>query len=202
MFDYPLPVPRTTHYLSIGVEPEATTEEIRDASEEIIIELNSKKKAVDLLIGEVYQRVAGLKNAYDAVEALHHQSQEADPGELGLALKTLAQLEQTAAKVNPQVKQLRARAIELELKINEINRLALQNPEARLAYDRSTPPLELLKLASCTLDEFTNNRTAIVLLRRELSAFIANRGEEVFQPSALTRANFTSDFSFNSILDD
>jgi hypothetical protein len=202
MFDYPLPVPRNTHYLSIGVEPEATTEEIRDASEEIIIELNSQKKAVDLLIGEVYQRVAGLKNAYDAVEALHHQSQEADPGELGLALKTLAQLEQTAAKVNPQFKQLRARAIELELKINEINRLALQNPEARLAYDRSTPPLELLKLASCTLDEFTNNRTAIVLLRRELSAFIANRGEEVFQPSDLTRANFTSDFSFNSILDD
>ncbi len=201
MFDFPLPVPRNTRYLAMGVDPEATTEEIREATEEFTIELKRQKDAVDNQIETVYRSVEGLKDAYQAVKALHAQGEDADQEKLREAQKRVAELERKAEAVNSHFKHLRERSAGLELKVNEVNRLALHSPEARLAYDKANPPLELLKLAKCTRDEFTDSRVALTLLRRELSAFLTARREEVFQPSDLTREDFSTDFTFNLLLD-
>lgn len=201
MFDYPLPVARKTHYSSMGLDPEATTEEIREATEEITISLKRQKDALDRQIEEIYNAVPGLKDACAENKALQAEGVDADPASVHAAKRKLAELEQRAETVNPGFRQLRERSSDLELKIHEINRIALGNPESRLAYDKSVPPLELLKLAECARDAFTEGKKAVTLLRRELSRFLAQLGEDVYHPSDLTREDFSSDFLFNPFLD-
>ncbi|HEY7544280.1 MAG TPA: hypothetical protein VID27_05325 [Blastocatellia bacterium] len=201
MFDYPLSVPRKTHYSSLGLDPEATTEEIREATEEIVISLKRQKDAVDRQIEEIYNAVPGLKDAYAQNKTLQAEGADADPSSVHAAKKKLAELEQKAETLAPNFRQLRERSSDLELKINDIHRIAFVNPESRLSYEKSMPPLELLKLASCTRDDFTEGKAAVTLLRRELSRFLSELGEEAYHPSDLTRENFSSDFLFNPILD-
>jgi hypothetical protein len=201
MFDYPLSIPQNTLYSMIGVDPEATTEEIREATEEFTIAVKRQKEEADKKIEGVFKAVAGLKETYQQIKALQGQDQEASLDDLRSAQRKLIGLEQKAEAVSPGFKQLKERSAELELKIHEINRMGLQNPETRLSHDKANPPIELLKLAECAQDQFTNNKVALVLLRRELSEFLKLEGEEVFHPSDLTREDFYSDFDFNPLLD-
>ncbi|HKQ91591.1 MAG TPA: hypothetical protein VJZ77_12955 [Blastocatellia bacterium] len=185
----------------MGVTPEASAEEIRDAIQEVDSSLKKQKEIIEKQIEEVYQAIDGLKNAYAEVKDLQTKAVEADSKELRAARKKLAELEQKAEAVSPNFKRLRESSSHIEMRIHEINRIALGNPKARLAYDRANPPLELLKLGKCARDEFTESKTALALLRRELSEFLAAQGEEVFHPSDLTRQDFSADFIFNPRLD-
>jgi len=201
MFDYPLPIPRNTLYSEIGVGPEATTEEIRDATEELKIAVDGQKKTVDAQIEELYEVVPGLRGAYQEIERLQAQTDSAGAEQLRTAQKKLVELEQKAERHNPNFRQLRDRLSEIGLKFNEINQMKVRKPETRVSYDRANPPLDLFKLAKCMRDELADNKIALALLRRELSEFFAARHEEVFHPSDLTREDFSSDFAFNSLLD-
>ena len=45
MFDCPIPLPSSTHYDTLGVRPEATAEELRDAMTELSASLRALQKA-------------------------------------------------------------------------------------------------------------------------------------------------------------
>jgi hypothetical protein len=202
MFDYPLPIPLSTHYTALGLSPESTVEEIREAMEERVIALKRRKEAVDRRMEKVYQAVPELRSAYDKIQILQTGSQESGSTEFLHELRRLGELEQKAERIDPEFKQLRERAAELEGKIHELNRMPLQNPEARTLYDMAHPPLALLKLAACARDEFADTKLTLVLVRRELTCFFVAQGEGVFHPSDLTRDDFLADFSFNPLLDE
>jgi hypothetical protein len=62
-----------------------------------------------------------------------------------------------------------------------------------------------LRLEDCTKDQFANpkdNKVALALVRLELSAFLAGRGEPVFHPSDLSRSSFMDDFLEHPDLDE
>jgi hypothetical protein len=102
-----------------------------------------------------------------------------------------------------------ARAREIQRAIEEIdrrkvrlNQITIDNPDERQQYDREHPPFGLLKLDDASRDGFVESRTALTLVRRELSRFFAERNEDVFHPSDLHREDFTADITPHPLLDD
>lgn len=120
---------------------------------------------------------------------------------LRVVQEQLSGLEQRATAIAPAWKRDRARCVEIEEKIAGWNRLALDKPEERRAWDRAHPPLALLRLADCAGTNFAENHTILFLIRREVSRYLEERGEEVFHPSDLTRESFSADFHFHALLD-
>lgn len=202
MFDFPLWVPQGTEYDLLGVAPEATSREINEAKAELVLRLRADQAAAKRKLEAVCEALPGLRSVELRVEELRGGAASADPEELGLRLKELAQLEQRASALDPGFRGHREKIAELQRQIEAVNRVSLHGSDERLAYDRRHPPLELLKLPDCTLDEFTTNRRlALSLIRSELSRFLARTGEEVFHPSDLTRQDFSRDFTPNPLLD-
>ncbi len=198
MFDYPVPVPRITAYREFGIDPEATPEEIRDAKNEVSSRIAVERSAVERDLEEVYRAVPGLREAQARVRDLQATGRDAALRE---ASRTLSEIEQKASRACPGFKALRDRLAELDRRIIDLNRLVLENPEERAIYDQAHPPLALLKLADCSRDGFTKTRTALMLLRREVSSFLEKRGERVLHPSDLIREDFREDFTPNPLLD-
>jgi hypothetical protein len=166
-----------------------------------------------LLIGDT-ARYAQLGVSPDALadeirEAKAEASVALDAGRAALD-RELKQLEAAApaapapaaADADPRCHDLRRRLEDVERRKIRLNQITIDNPEARQQHDREHPPLGLLKIEDAARDAFVENRTAITLLRRELSRFLAARGEEVFHPSDLHRDNFTADMTPNPLLDD
>ncbi len=182
MFDYPLPIPRYTLYHRLGLDPWASTEEIREIKAEITGRLTQEKRGIDQQLGQVYAELPDLNRT-------------------DLEAQQRTRLEQRALSMLPDYYALRDRARQLEEEINELNQLPLLSPESRLTYDRRTPPLELLKLADAAPDWFFDNRLALALLRREVADFLALRGEPVYHPSDLTRTDFSGDFTYHPSVD-
>lgn len=201
MFDYPIHLPRDTDYHLFGLGPEATADEIREAATEVVAQLQAQADAAERRIAEIQAQVAGLREATDELKALRDRAEEVDPTEYARAQRTLRELEDQAAAIEPQYRELCARPAELKERIEKINCLPLHNPSGRAEYDQAHPPLELLKLADCGQDELFDNRLVLGLVRQELSQFFSAQGEEVFHPSDLTREDFSSDFHPNPILD-
>jgi hypothetical protein len=200
MFDCPIPLPTSTHYDTLGVRPEATAEELRDAMTELSAALRALKKAVVDELEAVRTAVPGLREAAEELKKLQGES-GSDPKKVSEAGQNLSRLELQAVAINPRYRDLCNRERELGEEELRVNQMALQNPSARQDYDKSNPPFELLKLADCARDELDDPRFAAARLREELVAFLTARKEPVFHPSDLTRSDFSGDFTHNPILD-
>ena len=112
-------------------------------------------------------------------------------------------LDEKPSSKSPERAQLRETISDLDKQISEINALNLENIEARSKYDKTVPPCALLKLEENNQDVFTDKgrRTALFLLRAEISDFLKKKGEDCYHPSDLTRTNFLIDFTYNPLLD-
>jgi hypothetical protein len=197
LFSYPLSLPACTLYEELGLDLAASDDEILSAKAEATIRLQAEKSALDQELEKVYAAVEGLKEAYAELPRIEGESNL----QVRAFRKRLADLERDAQGSDPDFKKKRERAAELELRIHVLNRSALDKPEQRRAYGRAHPPLALLELADGTADSFAEGKTALFLLRRELSRFLAAQGEPVFHPSDFTREDFSSDFHHNPLLD-
>jgi predicted nucleic acid-binding Zn-ribbon protein len=198
MFDFPLPPAPFGLYEQLGLSPEATAEEINEARQELASELQSEKRQVDKQLDEVYQHVDGLREVYGK---LGGENSENDPRAFRAMQSQVAQLEDRACQFNSEYSLLREQAADLERRIHETNLIKLQNPQERLVYDQSHPPLELLKLADCGSGPFDDRKVVVALIRAELSEFFEQAGEAVYHPSDLTREDFTDDFTHDPLLD-
>lgn len=201
MFHYPLPLPRKTTYELLAIGPEATTEEIREAITDLKVALTAEKKVVDQEIAEIHTKLPAIPQLEAQLEAAQKDADTANPEELQRMQRQLRELEKRAAQLHPQYPELCTRREQLGNDILKTSQISLENPTERLNYDRSSPPLELLKLAECRYDTFTDTRLALILLRRELSAFFSSEGERVFHPSDLTREDFRGDFQHHPLID-
>ena len=202
IFDYPLSLPQGTEYDLLGVGPEATPDELTDANDVLVQKLRADRADVMTKLETVYTAVPELRSVEQRVEDLRSGVESEDPEELGTQLKELAQLERRAIGIDSGFREHREKAAEFLRQIEALNNLSLHNSEERREYDQQHPPLELLKFPASSLDEFaTDRRVALALVRRDLSRFLAQHGEEVFHPSDLTQEDFSRDFLRNSILD-
>lgn len=203
LFSYPLPNSKNTDYHKLGISPEATTSEIREAKREASRKLSVQKDIFEKKMEIVHKELPDLPTLYKRIKQLQEQGKEEDNDKLVELEKEMIQVEKRALLINPNYKKIRDQAKEIEQKIYEINRMKLQNPEERLAYDKSTPPCALLKLEDCDQEIFTSKgrKLALIHLRQELVAFMEEKGEESYHPSDLTRKHFTSDFTYNRIID-
>lgn len=188
-------------YRKLMLGPEATETEVAEAKLELTNELKSRKADIDRQLEGVFQAVAGLREATAEVARLKQLGEQTSLDELGAAQAALAQLEERARGVEPKFLSLREEAVDLERQIHDVNLSPIGNSKDRQAYDQANPPLELLKLADCRTDFFSDNAVALRLLRREVEAFLQAAGEPLTYPTDLTREDFTSDFTFNRNLD-
>jgi hypothetical protein len=198
-FGYPLTLPRKTLYEDLAVDPDASSDEVRWAKGEAARRLQAEKNTLDAALESVYTAIPGLKEAYAEHESLTRSGETGK--EVASIARRLADLERQAQARDAGFKGKRERSSELTAKIHLLNRTSLDKPDERLAYDIAHPPLALLKLADGALDGFLKGKTLLFLLRREISRFLAARGEAVFHPSDLTREDFTADFTPNLLLD-
>ncbi len=206
MFDYPFNLPKDTVYQELGIGLESGAEEFRYARREYLRLLNVEHKQLMQQLETVYEAVDGLKEAVSEMERL--DSGDSDVDELAAARMKLHALEERAAAADPEYPTLQERIRILAQKESDINGVSLDNSEQQQAYDQSHPPVELLKLQRDPRNPFANEqldlprRTALSVLRRELAEFLTEQGESVFHPSDLTRSDFSSDYTFNSLLDE
>jgi hypothetical protein len=203
LFDYPLPIPSDTVYRQLGVEPDATDDDIRFALAATRRRLEAEKRDADAELQVVFGQIPALQKAYQELDLAQCAEGQVEAAGLRHVQSTIAQLERKAISIRPRFKELRGRAASLGRQIEELNRLSLEKPEERQKYDSAHPPLGLLKLTGCTRDEpLLERRTTLVLLRTELSRFLEAQGEAVFHPSDLTRSDFSGDFTPIPFLDD
>jgi hypothetical protein len=203
LFDYPITLPRGTAYHDLDIEPDASDQEVKWAKHARSERLKGEERELEKKQQAVYGQVEGLREAYRTVQDLHGQGTEVDEALLKEAQGRLRALEKEASKIDPEFRKNRDRVAELEVEIRELNNMALDSPEKRLEYDRSNPPLALLRLADCARLGFLEDlRTTLFLLRKEVTEFLAQRVVDVFHPSDLTRDDFSHDFTANRILDD
>ena len=122
--------------------------------------------------------------------------------ELDAQITGLTKMEPNGTMEVNQLAQLEKEAAELATQINDLNTSPLQTLEKRITYDCENPPLDLLKLRSCTRDELADNATLLSLLRRDIVQFLSEKGEQAYHPSDLTRDDFSDDFVYIPIIDD
>ena len=202
LFDYPLPIPSDTVYQQLGVEPDATDDDIRFALAATRRRLEAEKREADVELQAVFAELPELKTAYQQLDLAQEAGGSTPAADLRRTQSTIAQLERKAIGMQHRFKELRGQAASLARRILDLNRLSLEKPEERLKYDSAHPPLALLKLTACTRDEpLLDRRATLKLLRTELCRFLEARGETVFHPSDLTRVDFSGDFTPNPFLD-
>lgn len=199
MFDYPLPPLRTGVYAQLGLGPDATSEEIDEARQELSNQLRRQLKAGQADLEAIYQKVPGLREACAELEAAEAAGTTSDKATAAQA--KLAILEDAALRAFPGYKRLREDVAQLERRLHEANLLPIRNPKDRLEYDRCHPPLELLKLADCATSPLDDRKQMLAIVRKELSDFLEQCGEEVFHPSDFTRRDFSHDFTEDKTLD-
>jgi hypothetical protein len=202
LFDYPITLPRRTAYHELEIEPDASDEEVRWAKKAHSKRLKGEQQELEEKLQAVYGRVEGLREAYRTVQDLHGQGAEVDESRLREAQRRLRDLEREAQRIDPEFRKNRDRVADLMNSIERLNSMALDSPEKRREYDRSNPPLALLRLDDCAQLGFLDDaRTTLFLLRKEVAAFLARKVGDVFHPSDLTREDFSHDFTANRILD-
>lgn len=201
MFDYPIPPLRASLYTELGLGPEATTEEINEARQELTARLRSRQKSLQRSLDEVYQQLPQLRSTWEQLKALEKAGQDADPQEYREVQIKLSVLEDQAIQIRQDFKAVRDEASEVEGRIHAANLMPIQNPEDRLEYDRAHPPFELMKLADCASCPMDSSKVMLRMVRQELGDFLEQLGEDVFHPSDLTRSEFQHDFTANPNLD-
>ena len=200
MLHYPMLIPARTDYSRLGVDPEATAQEVNEAKAEYINKLEGRLREVGKRLASVFEAVPGLKDAYSDYESL--EARDADTSNRTDLVRELRRLEERATAIEPEFQRLRKREAELNKELEEVNVMDLLNPTKRESYDGHHPPLRLLELENATRDRFATDRKLFPgLLRRSLARHFEKRGEPVFHPSDQTRRDFTADFSHTPLLD-
>lgn len=201
MFDYPIPVPKYTLYHELGIGPEASVEEVAQAQRAVLRLLTEEKKTIDHKLRAIYVDHPGLQQKYQERERLLKDESSTAEESLNQIEKEIFKIERKIEKVYPKFKGLREQSDFVEKKIIKFNNLPLTNPDEREQYDQENPPFAILKLEDNTKDAFTNNKSAIALIRKELTEFFIKQGEPVAHPSDLNRKNFIADFNTSALLD-
>jgi molecular chaperone DnaK (HSP70) len=202
LFDYPIALPQRTAYHDIDIELDASHEEVRWAKYTRSDQLKGEQRELQKKLDDVYKQVSGLREAYRTVQDLHGQGAEVDESKVKEAQEQLRALEREAQRIDPEFRKNRDRVAKLEAELNDLNNKAVDKLDKRAEYDRTNPPLALLRLADCARLGFLEDpRTTLFLLRKELAEFLAQRVGDVFHPSDLTREDFSHDFTANRILD-
>lgn len=111
---------------------------------------------------------------------------------------TIEELRTAAKKYDAALK--RSGASEDELA--EAHAVSLEKAESRAKHDTRHPPLELMRLQPTWEPLFDDRGVAITVLRREIEAFLAAGGAEVFHPLDTTRQDFSGDYTHLPLLDD
>ncbi|WUH98420.1 hypothetical protein OHR68_33720 [Spirillospora sp. NBC_00431] len=88
-----------------------------------------------------------------------------------------------------------------EAELAAAHAIRLESVTDRAVYDAAHPPLELLKLRPTWHPVLDGAAVRSYVLRRELEAFLEERGEPVYRPSDLTRTDFTADHTPDPLLD-
>jgi hypothetical protein len=88
-----------------------------------------------------------------------------------------------------------------EAELADAHAIRLESTEDRMAHDVAHPPLVLLKLRPTWHPVLDDATIQLYVLRRELEAFLQERGEPVYRPSDLTRTDFTADHTPDPLLD-
>lgn len=199
LFGCELIVPSGTQYSTLGMCPDAHTNDIRDAQRDLTLALQGEKAEAERELAAVHAAVPGLAQAAREHEAAVGRG-AAGP-EVRAAARRLAEQQSVARAVNQDYQRVVERLRRVEAAINELNVLDLTNPTKRREYDQANPPFELLKFADCTRDGLADPAVAMALLRKAMVEFLDGRGEEVYHPSDLTRRDFRTDYTFHPLLD-
>lgn len=202
LFDVPLPVPDDTVYRLLGIAPDSPAETIGWAIKVLNDRRALERRLLEERVRAVVAQVPGLEQAYAELDRL--RSATGVPADATReAQQRVFVLEKRAVAIDPGILHVRQEIDELRRRIEDLNQLALDQPEKRRAYDQLHPPLGLLKLEPATRDHFLNTpRVLIALVRREGTRFLEQRGERALHASDLDREDFTADFTPTPVLDE
>lgn len=202
MFKYPVTLNQNTLYARLGINPDATPADVSDARAWLVSRLNARMRLLQKRLAHVQRSVPGLQAAQDKIkEVSGEESKERESSHLE-ALSHLRGLENQAVKADPEYFSLLHEMKQLETKVNEINSIKLENPEARRKYDMSSPPCALLRIAPVETPVLNDRRTMLWNVRRQLSSFFGDTlGLYCYHPSDQTRRLFLEDFEPNELLD-
>jgi len=202
MFDYPLPKPSNTLYHKLGLTPEATAAEIRDAKTESEKELQARRKSVEKKLNSIDEALPDLKKVQKKITRMKIEQNTEDVQKLLDLIQQQSSLEKEAESINPDYKKLQKELNDLEEEINELHSMQLEKEEDRSKYDRKTPPCAILKLEQSEFPIFSDRKTSLFLLRSELSCYFEKiLGISCYHPTDHTRNEFQKDFAYNPLLD-
>lgn len=201
MFDLPFPIPQGTVYERLGLGPDATSHEIREA-------LSEYKNALERRLADCVGRLEGIRadlpeyrRARQRCDTLASHAGPADPAALHAAEKELKRIERQVVRDFPELEPLSEEVLRLGHEISALNELAMDQTASREAYDASHPPYEILKLADCARSGFPDRRRTLWLVREEVSRYIESQGMLCAHASDLNRHDFRADFTFTPLLD-
>jgi hypothetical protein len=201
VFDYPLLFQRDTLYTKIGLSPEASPVEIREAKNERLAELNRRRRAIEKRLAEVHKQNPDFEPARRDLKGL--QQQDGQEAACSAATARLRQLEAALLRSCPDYPQLERELTEIDSQVNELNNIRLESPDERQKYDAITPPCALIKLARHEAPVLTDPRVQLHAIRREVAAFLEEeKNTYCFHPSDWTRRLFLSDYEHLPLLDE
>ena len=199
MFNYPLLSGHDTTYARLGVSPDATAGEIREAKAGMIGGLTRRKHDIERRLAEVYAKIPDLNLKRRELQQALEQSDEKRRQAL---TEQCRRLEANAARQAPDFADLEREGRQIDERISELNNIRLEMAEERARYDSATPPCALLKLATYELQVVTQPRVKLHNVRSSLATFLEEeKGSACFHPSDLTRRNFHTDYEQHPLLD-
>jgi hypothetical protein len=187
MFRFPIPLPPSSHYRTLGLGPEASADEIRLARKRVATEIEGEKARLSKRVAEVESQARAL---------LEQEGKAAGGDEAGKAA-----LARAAVGIQADYSGWVERIEQLTEDLLALNRIPLENPKERKAYDQANPPFALLALSTPSAALVEDPRTANHLLLLELASFLEARGQRVSHFSDLVRRDFTRDFTHHPALD-
>jgi hypothetical protein len=191
MFSYPLPKPINNRYYELGVSPEATLSEIRQAKNEMVAKLQAQ-------ITDIQKK---MPKASPDDESRIQTNQSATQSEKN----RITQDSRHGSEKLPSAKlnELKRKREQLEQEIKDINSFIaiVESQKKRAEYDRKHPPCALLKIESTSETEFSDLKRILFFIRCEVANYFAERNIPVVHPSDLTREDFQTDFTYNKLLD-
>lgn len=172
MFDYPLPKPIYNNYQKLGISPEASSEEIREAIEDYKKKLSSEKTRLLKLSKKESEPEKTDENSGSIITGFESDYQD----EINKIEKEILEL--------GSIKILGKNQIEYDLE---------HPPCALLKLEK-----EIYPIFSKTENQ---SKETLFFLRKEISDFLERKGMFCYHPTDLTRTDFNNDFIVNDFLD-
>lgn len=119
--------------------------------------------------------------------------------QLGIAVDATS--EEVRAAENRASTRLRAEGASEEV-LAKAHAVDLGKPSARAAYDAENPPLALFRIEPTWAPMFDDRGLALDAVRRDVEAFLRERGVPPRPLSDLERVDFTAEYTFCPLLDE